>query len=223
MGTSKIPLGVLILYPQSINRIGGIFVSFYKKVTDANRYYHRIKVQKKETLRRSSTSIVETLLLRISFQENEKISSLCLKGDIVKRRCLMKKIWSVLGLTITFVLIVGFIGAYYMGDFLFRSMANMEQIEQVKPSSTESSETADVESFISSVKTEDKLSIALLVTGNLTGDDVFTLFQMVLDGKLTPEEKEAAIELCYQRFSSEDIEKVKAFYDKYKGAISVVP
>jgi hypothetical protein len=110
-----------------------------------------------------------------------------------------------------------------MGDFLFRSMANMEQIEQIEPSSSESSETADVESFISSVKTEDKLSIALLVTGNLTGDDVSTLFQMVLDGKLTPDEKEAAIELCYQRFSPEDIEKVKAFYDKYKGAISVVP
>ena len=135
----------------------------------------------------------------------------------------MKKIWIALGLTISLVLIVGFVGAYYMGDFLFRSMANMDQIEQIEPYFTEGYGTADVESFISSVKTEDKLSIALLVTGNLTGDDVSTLFQMVLDGKLTPEEKEAAIELCYQRFSPEDIEKVKAFYEKYKGAISVVP
>ena len=138
----------------------------------------------------------------------------------------MKKIWIVLGLTITLVLIVGFVGAYYLGDFLFQNMVNMdhfEQMEQINLSPIEGSETPKVESFISAVKTEDKLSIALLVTGNLTGNDVTTLFQMVLDGKLTTEEKQAAIELCYQRFSPDDIEKVKAFYDKYKGTISVVP
>jgi hypothetical protein len=150
----------------------------------------------------------------------------------------MKRIWITIGLILTVFLIVGFAGAYWVGDYLFQSMlkiGNVEQFEQTiqtplnppESSTTPTQETnsgeAKADSMVAAVSTEDKLSIALLVSGNLTKQDVAILFQMVLDGELTTEEKKAAIDLCYQRFSPEEVEKLKTFFEKYKGNISIVP
>jgi len=150
----------------------------------------------------------------------------------------MKRILITIGIILTAFLIVGFAGAYWVGDYLFQSMLKIENVEQFEqtiqtPSKPQEaspvsaqethSNQAKVDSVISAVSTEDKLSIVLLVSGNLTSQDVKTLFQMVLDGELTKEEKKAAVDLCYQRFSPEEVEKLKTFFEKYKGNISIVP
>jgi len=150
----------------------------------------------------------------------------------------MKRIWITIGIILTVFLIVGFVGAYWVGDYLFQSMLKIDNVEQFEqtiqtPSNTTeslpassqetNSDKAKVDSMVAAVSTEDKLSIAVLVSGNLTSQDIKTLFQMVLDGELTKEEKKAAVDLCYQRFSPEEVEKLKTFFEKYKGNISIVP
>lgn len=150
----------------------------------------------------------------------------------------MKKIWKILGLVLTVFLIVGFVGAYWMGDFLFKSMlkaGDVNQFEKMTQSTSESSdpgtnsgaltepEKTDLDSIVATISAKDKLTIAALVTGNLTGNDITTLFQLIRDGELTTDEKKVALDLCYQRFSADEVEKIKSFFLKYQGNVSIVP
>ncbi|MCE5196219.1 MAG: hypothetical protein LLG09_03715 [Negativicutes bacterium] len=78
------------------------------------------------------------------------------------------------------------------------------------------------EEIMASVESGDKFSVAMLVLSNLTSADLSTLFEMVNDGVLTAPEKEAAKAICYSRFSGEDLQKVKAYYEKYKGNLTMI-
>lgn len=150
----------------------------------------------------------------------------------------MKKIWKILGVTLSILLIVGLVGAYTMGEFLFKSMlkaGDFNQFEQLTQSSpkpqnsgnssnvpTEPGKT-DINAIVATISAKDKLTIAALVTSNLTGNDIKTLLQLIRDGELTTDEKKAALDLCYQRFSADEMETIKNFFLKYKGNISMVP
>ena len=83
-------------------------------------------------------------------------------------------------------------------------------------------ELTDAE-IIASVESVDKMAIALWILPKLSSSDLSTLFNMVSDGVLSAEEKVTAKAICYSRFSGDDLLKVKAYYDKYKGNLTIIP
>jgi hypothetical protein len=65
-----------------------------------------------------------------------------------------------------------------------------------------------------SVSASDKISASLLVLSKLSPEDIQYLYGL-MEGGLTPEEKGKAKELCFARFSDEEIEQIYDLYLKY--------
>ncbi len=131
----------------------------------------------------------------------------------------MKRIWTVLGILLVVVLVGGAVGAYWMGELVFRNMIQ----QNTELADFDQSEHKEMEALLAEVSVQDKISVAMMITGKLSGSDISTMVQLVRDGQLTSEEKQNAMELLEQRFTAEDLQKIKDLYEKYKDKISIVP
>lgn len=131
----------------------------------------------------------------------------------------MRRIWTILGILLVVVIVGGSVGAYWMGDLVFRNMIQ----QNTESAESGQSELKEMEALLAEVSVQDKFSVAMLITGKLSGNDISTMVQLVRDGQLTSEEKQSAMELLAQRFTEEDMQKIKDLYEKYKDKISIVP
>ncbi len=73
-----------------------------------------------------------------------------------------------------------------------------------------------LKSISDSITASDKISASFLVLGKLSTEDINYLYGL-LEGGLTNEEKKAAKDLCYSRFTETEIEQIKELYAKYAG------
>jgi len=73
----------------------------------------------------------------------------------------------------------------------------------------------EVSEIKESITPTDKISASLLVLSKLSAEDIQYLYSL-LEGGLTSEEKAAAKNLCYARFSQDEIEQIYQLYIKYK-------
>lgn len=131
----------------------------------------------------------------------------------------MRRIWTILGILLVVVIVGGSVVAYWMGDLVFRNMIQ----QNIESAESGQSELKEMEALLAEVSVQDKFSVAMLITGKLSGNDISTMVQLVRDGQLTSEEKQSAMELLAQRFTEEDMQKIKDLYEKYKDKISIVP
>ncbi|MPM27274.1 hypothetical protein SDC9_73784 [bioreactor metagenome] len=106
-----------------------------------------------------------------------------------------------------------------MGELVFRNMIQ----QNTELADFDQSEHKEMEALLAEVSVQDKISVAMMITGKLSGSDISTMVQLVRDGQLTSEEKQNAMELLEQRFTAEDLQKIKDLYEKYKDKISIVP
>jgi len=89
---------------------------------------------------------------------------------------------------------------------------------EAKPSATPSEKplvtAEEAQRIKEKITAEDKIAVSTMVLSKLSASDIEYLTGL-LAGGLTPSEKTAAKELCYERFNAEEIAKIRSFYEKY--------
>lgn len=87
--------------------------------------------------------------------------------------------------------------------------------DRVTRQDSENKKDIDVDEISKNISFADKRRILLLVAKRLSAEDVKYLLGL-LKGGLTESEKREAVKLAFKRFSRDEIDEIRALYEKYR-------